>query len=107
MKKPTNLFIGIIISIVFAGTIIFSIENNLSLIQIFLGFIVFLLPLAFISSFKSKFSIFTLSLLSILLFYLAIKFDFYDFFIGFGLALISGLSLHYIRINKAKVSNTK
>ena len=103
MKKLTNLFIGVLISIVFAGTIIFSIENSLSLLQIFLGFIVFLLPLTFISSFKSKFSIFTLSLLSILVFYSVIKFEFYDFFIGFGLALISGLSLHYFRIKKAKI----
>ena len=41
MKKPTNLFIGIMISIVFAGTIIFTIENNRSILQIFLGFVVF------------------------------------------------------------------
>jgi hypothetical protein len=105
MKKSINLIIGIIISIVFAGTIIFSIENNRSLLQIFLGFVVFFLPVVFISSFKSKFSIFSLSLLTILVFYLVIKFDFFDFFIGFGLSLISGLSLHYFRINKAKVFN--
>ena len=105
MKKPTNLFIGIMISIVFAGTIIFTIENNRSILQIFLGFVVFFLPIAFISSFKSKFSIFTLSLLTILVFYTVIKFDYFDFFIGFGLSLISGLSLHYFRIKKAKVFN--
>ncbi len=103
MKKLTNFFIGIIISIVFAGTIIFSIENNLSFLQIFLGFIVFVLPFTFISSFKSKFSIFTLSMLSILVFYVVIKFDFFDFFVGFGLALISGISLHYFRVTKAKI----
>ena len=105
MKKPTNLFIGIMISIVFEGTIIFTIENNRSILQIFLGFVVFFLPIAFISSFKSKFSIFTLSLLTILVFYTVIKFDYFDFFIGFGLSLISGLSLHYFRIKKAKVFN--
>ena len=105
MKKPTNLFIGIMISIVFAGTIIFTIENNRSILQIFLGFVVFFLPIAFISSFKSKFSIFTLSLLTILVFYTVIKFDYFYFFIGFGLSLISGLSLHYFRIKKAKVFN--
>jgi|TARA_B110000208_G_C11317486_1_gene264924 hypothetical protein len=105
MKKPSNLFIGIIFSIIFAGTIIFSLENELSFLQIFTGYIVFIIPFTFISSFKSKLPVFILSFLSILVFYIVIKFDFFDFFIGFGLALISGLSLHYFKISKTKIFN--
>ena len=103
MKKNTNLITGIFFAIIIAGIIIYSIENNKSFIQIIIGYFVFIFPVTFISSFKSKFLSFSLAFLTILFAYFLYKFNFYDVIIGIILAILSGGALYYYRVSKVKV----
>ena len=102
MKNKFNFIIGIIASLLVSAIIIYSIENNHSFAQIFLGFISFIFPIIFITSFKSKVSIFLLSTIIIMVAYVIYKFNFLDFIIGVGLAVISGGAISFYRVSKAK-----
>lgn len=44
MKKNTNVWIGIILSIIIGVIIIYSIEYNKSFLQISIAYLVFILP---------------------------------------------------------------
>jgi hypothetical protein len=103
MKNKFNFIIGIVASLLVSAIIIYSIENNHSFVQIFLGFISFIFPARFITSFKSKVSVFLLSTTVIIVAYVIYKFSFLDFIIGVVLAIISGGAISYYRVSKANV----
>ena len=103
MKNKFNFIIGIVASLLVSAIIIYSIENNHSFVQIFLGFISFIFPAIFITSFKSKVSVFLLSTTVIMVAYVIYKFSFLDFIIGVVLSIISGGAISYYRVSKAKV----
>ena len=103
MKKNTSLITGIFFAIIIAGIIIYSVENNKSFIQIIIGYFILILPVTFISSFKSKLLSFSLAFLTILFAYFLYKFNFYDVIIGIVLAVLSGGALYYYRVSKVKV----
>jgi|TARA_B110000037_G_C16746555_1_gene353459 hypothetical protein len=103
MKNKFNFIIGIVASLLVSAIIIYSIENNHSFVQIFLGFISFIFPAIFITSFKSKVSVFLLSTTVIIVAYVIYKFSFLDFIIGVVLAIISGGAISYYRVSKANV----
>lgn len=103
MKNKFNFIIGIVASLLVSAIIIYSIENNHSFVQIFLGFISFIFPAIFITSFKSKVSVFLLSTTVIMVAYVIYKFSFLDFIIGVVLAIISGGAISYYRVSKANV----
>jgi hypothetical protein len=103
MKKNIHLLTGIFLAIVLASIIIYSIENSKSFLQIIIGYIVFILPIIFISSFKSKLLSFSLAFVTILIAYFLYKFEYYDTIIGIIMAIICGGTLYYYRVSKAKV----
>ena len=95
-----NILIGAFVAIACAGIIILSIESDRSLFQLLLGFIVFIVPIAFISSFKSKIGSFLFIFCTIIIGYTVSKFLYHDFWIGVLLAGIIGGAMSYFRVEK-------
>jgi hypothetical protein len=80
--KFKNVLIGLTLSIIVVSIIIYSIENKKSIVQIIIGFIIFIFPITFISSFYSKIGSFLLGSLILVTGYLIFKFMIDDFCIG-------------------------
>jgi predicted membrane protein len=99
MKKYLNILIGTILSIIFCGIIIYSIETNKSFILISIGFLISLIPIIFLSSFNSKVGAFIFVVFLIFLIYFTIKFGYLDFWIGVILSLTISIPI-MIRVNK-------
>ena len=99
-----KLIVGVIIALLFSGILIFSIEYDCSLIQIAFGFVVFLIPIIFVSEIKTNSRVFTALVFSILFAYLNIKWGFYSTFIGVLLATIVGLPIHHFVIKNTKIT---
>lgn len=97
MKK---VIIGGIIAILTAAIIIFLIESGRSLLQFIIGFLLFIIPVTFISSFKSTFMTFLFVIFSIMVFYVIYRFNFIDAIFGIILAIIVGGYIFYTRVNK-------
>ncbi len=97
-------FIGVVIALIFSGLIILSLENDYSFSQIFIGFIVFIIPSIFISSFKSATLSIILTVICVLFFYFSIHFKFYNTWVGVLMALTIGLPIYYYRVRNAKVA---
>jgi hypothetical protein len=93
-----NLTIGVLLSIVICGTIIFSIEKNYSFLQIIIGFLVYILPSIFTNSLQSKLTIFLLSSTTIMLGFFSYKYKFYDVWLGVFLALLIGRTINFYKI---------
>lgn len=102
MDKTKNMFVGIFAAIVVVGLLIFTIETDRSLLQTFTGFILFVFPLMFISSFTSKIMSFILASFTIIFGYVAYKLGFHDFWIGIIQAFIIGGAIYYYRIRTTK-----
>ena len=99
MKLKTNNFIiGIILSVIICGLIIYAAEINASVLQIVIGFIVFIFPSVFMTSLQSKSSIFLITSTIILLSYISFKYHYYDIWIGVLIALIIGRTINYYKI---------
>lgn len=99
-----KLIVGVIIALLFSGIFIFPIEYDCSLIQIAFGFVVFLIPIIFVSEIKNNSRVFTALVFSILFAYLNIKWGFYSTFIGVLLATIVGLPIHHFVIKNTKIT---
>lgn len=97
-----NVVKGGLIAILVAIFIIFLFESGRSLLQFALGFLLFILPITFISSFKSTLMSFLLILFSIVVLYIIFKFSFFDAIFGIILALIVGGYLYYSRVSKSR-----
>tara|TARA_Y100000385_G_C12806177_1_gene514043 strand:- start:204 stop:563 length:360 start_codon:yes stop_codon:yes gene_type:complete len=95
-----NVLIGAIAAIFCAGIIIFAVEYERSLLQVFIGFAIFVLPITFIGSFKSKVGSFLFIFSTIIIGYTVSKFLYHDFWIGVLLAGIIGGSASYFRVEK-------
>ena len=102
MDKLKNLFVGILAACVVVGLLIFTIENHRSLLQMVTGFILFIFPFMFISSFTSKIMSFLLASFTIIFGYVAYKIGFHDFWIGIVQAFVIGGSIYYYRIRTTK-----
>lgn len=101
-----NILIGSIVAIMCSGIIIYSNENHKSFSQISLGFVIFVLPFAFISSFFSKLGSFIIVFISTIITYLVSKFYYTDFWLGVLLAAIIGGAIYiYITIPAIKTMN--
>ncbi len=104
MKKDLQgTFIGIVTSIIVIGLIIYSIEDDKSILQMIVGFIVFILPFTFFSSFASKIMSFILASVTILFGYIVYKLGYYDVWMGIVQAMLIGGSIYYFRIRTTKV----
>ena len=101
-KGISDIAIGGLAAILVAGIIIYSIETERSLLQIFIGFAIFVLPITFLSSYFSKIGSFVFVFISIIIVYLASKYMLRDIWLGAILAMIIGGSAFYFRVNKVK-----
>lgn len=96
--RKNNPLIGLLISVITCGILIFSFEKEFSFLQILLGFAVYILPSIFVTSFQSKLTVFILSTTTILLGYLSFKNQFYEIWAGVILALLIGRTINFYKI---------
>ena len=97
-----NILIGTVAAILCAGIIIYAIEEKKSFYQILAGFLIFLFPFTFLSSFTSKVGSFIFVFVALMTAYVVSKFFFIDFWLGVLLAVIIGGSAFYFRVNPSK-----
>lgn len=97
-----DVLIGSIAALLCAGIIIFSIEYQKSLLQLLVGFLLFIFPFTFLSLFKTKVGSFILVFITTLITYIVSKYMFHDFWLGVVLAAIIGGAAFYFRVGKAK-----
>lgn len=103
MKKDLqSTFIGIVAAIIFMGLTIYSIEDDRSILQMIVGFIVFIFPFTFFSSFASKIMSFLLASVTILFGYIVYKLGYHDVWIGIVQAMLIGGAIYYYRIRTTK-----
>lgn len=100
-----KILAGVIMASLISGLLIFSIEEHYSFLQILFGFLVFIVPACFISSFKSRGLSFILSFVSILFAYVSYHFELYNTWVGVVMALTIGLPVFFYRIRQANVSH--
>ena len=98
--------LGSIVALFSFSIIVYVIEADKSLVQLLIGFFLFILPVMFISSFQSTTPVFILVLFTAFFAYGMYKFEYYDTLYGFLLAIIIGGSISYFRINKYKLFST-
>ena len=103
MKKDLqSTLIGILAAIIVIGLIIYSIEDGRSILQMIVGFILFIFPFAFSSSFASKIMSFILASVTILFGYIVYKLGYHDVWLGIVQAMVIGGAIYYYRIRTTK-----
>ena len=103
MKKGLkSTFIGIIAAIVVMGLVLYTIEDDRSILQMIVGFVLFIIPFTFISSFTSKIMSFILASFTILFGYIVYKLGYHDVWIGIVQAMLIGGAIYYYRIRTTK-----
>ena len=95
-----NILIGSVIAIIAAALIIFIIESGRSFLQFSIGFLLFIIPITFISSFKSTVMSFILVAFSIFVFYIIFRFSYLDAIFGILLAILIGGTIFYYKVNR-------
>jgi len=95
-KTLTGVFIGL----AFTGVLIYTIDKGYSAIQIIIGFLLFIFPSIFLSSFKSRTLAMLLTVISILFVYISYKFNYTDTWAGVLMALILGIPIYILKIRK-------
>lgn len=98
-----DIFIGGVIAIISAALIIYLIETERSLLQFAIGFLLFIFPATFISSFRSTVMGAFLVLFTILVFYVIYRFEYWDAVFGILLAALIGGSIYYFRVSRVSV----
>ena len=101
--KVNKIILGSIVALLFFTIIVYVIETDKSLSQLLIGFLIFIIPITFISSFQSTTPIFILVFFTSFFSYGMYKFEYYDTLYGLLLAVIMGGSIAYFRINKYKL----
>ena len=94
---------GVLLAFAFSGLIILSIEKQYSFYQISFGFLIYIIPAMFISSFKSRGLAFLITIVSILFAYSSYRFEWHATWVGVLMAFVIGLPIYYYRISKANV----
>ena len=100
-----KILTGVFIASVFSALIILSIEKQYSFYQISFGFLVYIIPAMFISSFKSRGLAFIITVVSILFAYCSYHFAWHVTWVGVLMAFVTGLPIYYYKIWKAKVQD--
>lgn len=102
--KFNKIILGSVVALLTFAIIIFFIETDRSLLQLFIGFLIFIIPVTFISSFQSTTPVFILVLFTAFFIYFGIyKYEYFDTLFGLLLAIIIGGAIAYFRINKYKL----
>ena len=95
-----NILIGSAAALACGGIIIYTFETEGSFLQLLAGFIIFVIPITFIGSIKSKVWAFTFVFATLIIGYVVSKFLFHDFWLGVVLAGIIGGAASYFRVEK-------
>ena len=102
-----KIILGVLVGLSVFGIIVYSVNTDKSLIQLFIGFILFIFPIMFISSFGSVAAIFILTIYVATTGYFINTYEFYDTLMGLLLAIIIGGSIAYFRIGKYEIFSSK
>jgi CHASE2 domain-containing sensor protein len=95
-----DILIGGVIAIISAALIIYLIETERSLLQFAIGFLLFIFPVTFISSFRSTVMAALLVFFSILVCYVIFMFELWDAVFGILLAALIGGTIYYYRVSR-------
>lgn len=95
-----DILIGGVLAIISAALIIYLIETERSLIQFAIGFLLFIFPATFISSFRSTVMTALLVIFAIFVFYVIYRFEYWDAVFGILLAALIGGSIYYYRVSR-------
>ena len=104
-KKLKDIIIGLCIAAISALIIICSVEYDKNFGEILIGFIVFLFPFIFITSFHSKLGSFILFFSIVMIVYIVSSLYLNDFWIGVVLAGIIGGAVFYFRVHQYRPYN--
>ena len=102
-KNLSNIIIGSFVSAIYVGLFIFIFETNRSFLEAIVGFLLFLFPFSFLSSFKSKLGSFILVSFLIIFIYISYKLGYKDIWIGIIQAFLIGGSMYIFKVKKVKV----
>lgn len=104
----SKYIIGFITAILTFLLLFYSLENDKSFFQIAIGFLFFIFPITFISSFKSNEAAFIIALFSLLFWYFVIyTWEYNDTLIGVLHAIILGLPISYFRVENYELLDTE
>ena len=93
---------GVIIGLLVSGLIIYSFDQRYSFLQVLIGFVIFIFPAIFLSSFRSRTASSILTVVATLFVYFSFRYNFTNTWPGVAIALIIGLSLYYLKVSKVK-----
>lgn len=99
--NSNKIILGSIVALSTFAIIVYAIETDKSLLQLFIGFMIFIIPVTFISSFQSTTPVFLLVLFTSFFIYFGIyKYEYFDTLFGLLMAVIIGSAIAYFRIDK-------
>jgi len=99
-----KIILGSAVGLLTFAIVVYMIETDRSLLQLFIGFLIFIIPIIFISSFQSTTPVFLLILFTAFFIYFGIyKYEYFDTLFGILLAVIIGGAIAYFRIHKYKL----
>jgi hypothetical protein len=101
-----KILAGCILALITAASVIFMIQTGRSLPLFVIGFVLFVVPVTFISSFKSPGMAFCLALFFVFTGYAIWSFALWDMIWGILLAVLIGGSLYYFKIKNIQRFST-
>ena len=104
VKKPV---LGIGLAVTTCGVIILALQFEHSLLDVFLGFCIFILPLTFFRSLTSNFIAYLFTLLTIIVIYFSYSMKHEGIIYGLMLATLIGLTISNTRIKDYKIFSVK
>jgi hypothetical protein len=99
-EKPV---LGIGLAIATCVVVIVALEFNHSILDLAFGFIIFILPLTFFSSFKSNLLVYFLTIFSLIVIYFSYSMGHQGVIYGLILAALIGLTISNTRIKNYKL----
>lgn len=94
-RRFKKVSVGSFTAILCASILIYAVESDRSFAQIFLAFILFVLPFSLLSTFFSKTGSFILVFTSIMIGFVVTKYSYNDFWLGIVLAAIIGGAVYF------------
>ena len=102
-----KIILGAIVALLSFAVIVYTVETDKSLIQLLIGFLLFIIPVTFVSSFNSSTGVFVLVIFTAFFSYGMYKYEYYGTLLGLLLAAIIGGSIAYFRIGKYEIFSSK
>ena len=102
MGRSTNVIIGFFLAVASCALLIYAIETNRSLSQIFISFGLVFFPVAFVSSIRGNVLVFIFTFILIAGVYICYKQGWYDTAYGAALAVLLGGATSVLKVSKTK-----